>query len=314
MISFTSLLRHNIVTKDELPVNTRQYRYPPYRKAEIKKANKNRYNPTFKIIDPLWIIPKKEDSKGNKRWRLVIDYRKLNEKTIGDAYPLPFITDILDQLGGAKYFSIFDLASSFHQIEMNLKDQQKTAFTTPHGHYEFNRMPFGLKNAPATFQHLMDLALTELQGAELFVYLDDIVIYSRSLVAHASKFKRLAERLRQANLTLQTDKCECLRTEVRYLGHIILADGVQPNPQNIEAVRSFQFQKRKRILKNACPHSTVILRKYFKNIPLTCSNIARIFIRLLERFLKYCRNLATSVQNIINAILLQYSYFIVILL
>ena len=98
---------------------------------------------------------------------------------------------------------------------MNLNDKQKTAFTTPHGHYEFNRMPFGLKNAPATFQRLMDLALTGLQGTELFVYLlDDIVIYSRSLVKHASKFKRLAERLRQANRTLQTDKCEFLRTEV----------------------------------------------------------------------------------------------------
>ena len=251
----TNMLRHTIVTKDELPVNTRQYRYPPYQKAEIEKqiveliktdiiqSSKSPYN------SPLWIVPKKEDSKGNKRWRLVIDYRKLNEKTIGDAYPLPLISDILDQLGGAKYFSIFDLASGFHQIEMNLKDKQKTAFTTPHGHYEFNRMPFGLKNAPATFQRLMDLALTGLQGTELFVYLDDIVIYSRSLVEHASKFKRLAERLRQANLTLQTDKCEFLRTEVRYLGHIISANAVQPNPQKIEAVKKFPIPKTQKNVK-----------------------------------------------------------------
>ena len=132
---------------------------------------------------------------------------------------------------------------------MNLKDKQKTAFTTPHGHYEFNRMPFGLKNAPATFHRLIDLALTGLQGTELFIYLDDIVIYSRSLVEHASKFKRLAERLRQSNLTLQTDKCEFLRTEVRYLSHIILADGVQPNPQKIEAVKKFPIPKTQKNVK-----------------------------------------------------------------
>ena len=87
---------------------------------------------------------------------MVIDYRKLNEKTVGDAYPLPNITDILDQLGGAKYFSTLDLASGFHQILVNPASKPKTAFSTPNGHYEFNRMPFGLKTAPATFQRVMD--------------------------------------------------------------------------------------------------------------------------------------------------------------
>jgi len=96
-------------------------------------------------------------------------------------YPLPNITEILDQLGSAKYFSIFDLASGFHHIvAMHESDAQKTAFSTPHGHYQFNRMPFGLKNAPATFQRLMDQILSGLQGNDMFVYLDDIVIYATS--------------------------------------------------------------------------------------------------------------------------------------
>ena len=113
---------------------------------------------------------------------MLIDYRKLNKKTIGDAYPLPNITDILDQLGGTKYFSVSDLASGFHPIQVHPDDRHKTAFPTPFGHYEFKRMRFGLKNAPATFQRLMDRVLTGLQGIELFVYMDDIVMYARSLM------------------------------------------------------------------------------------------------------------------------------------
>ncbi|XP_046484824.1 uncharacterized protein [Neodiprion pinetum] len=245
----TNTCMHRILTTDEIPINTRQYRHPPFQKPEIEKQitdllKMNIIEPSNSPYNsPLWIVPKKEDSKGNKRWRLVIDYRKLNEKTIGDAYPLPLISDILDQLGGAKYFSIFDLASGFHQIAMHPDDKHKTAFTTPHGHYEFNRMPFGLKNAPATFQRLMDLVLRGLQGIDLFVYLDDIVIYARSLEEHATKFIKLAERLRKANLTLQSDKCEFLRTEVKYLGHIISADGVKPDPKKIEAVKKFPVPK-----------------------------------------------------------------------
>ena len=108
---------------------------------------------------------------------MVLGFRKLNEKTIGDSYSLPNINDILDSLGPAKYFSLLDLATGFHHIKVDPKDSHKTAFSTPHGHYEFDRMPFGLKTAPATFKRLLDLTLTGLIGTELFVYLDDIVIY-----------------------------------------------------------------------------------------------------------------------------------------
>lgn len=209
--------------------------------------DKNIVEPSASPYNSLvWIVPKKPDSSGNKRWRMVIDYRKLNDKTIGDAYPLPNICDILDQLGSAKYFSILDLANGFHQIPMNPADTHKTAFSTPHGHYQFSRMPFGLKNAPATFQRLMDQVLTGLQGTELFVYMDDIVIYASSLREHDIKITTLIhytlmDRLRTANLMLQQvpDKCEFLRHEVAYLGHVIGRDGVRPDPQKIAAVKNF---------------------------------------------------------------------------
>lgn len=175
---------------------------------------------------------------------MVLDFRTLNEKTIGDAYPLPNIADILDQLGSAKYFSIFDLASGFHQIKMHPDDSHKTAFSTPHGHCEFDRMPFGLKNAPATFQRLMDRILTGMQGTEIFVYLDDIVLCASSLREHEIKFEKLAARLREANLKLHTDKCEFLRTEVlTYLGHVISENGVYPDPEKIKAVQNFPVPK-----------------------------------------------------------------------
>jgi hypothetical protein len=131
---------------------------------------------------------------------MVIDFRALNEKTIGDAYSLPNITEILDQLGSAKYFSVFDLSSGFHQIPVHESDAQKTAFSTLHGHYHFNRMPLSFKNAPATFQRLMDQVLAGLQGTDMFVYLHDIVLYASSLTEYQTKFNKLAERLRNANL------------------------------------------------------------------------------------------------------------------
>jgi len=128
---------------------------------------------------------------------------------------------------------------------MHEDDAQKTVFSTPFGHYEFKRMPFGLKNAPATFQRLMDRILSGLQGTTLFVYLDDIVIYARSLQEHERKFNQLAERLRNANLRLQPDKCEFLRREVTYLGHVIREDGVgsQENRGRLELSSPQKFKK-----------------------------------------------------------------------
>jgi len=203
----------------------------------VIKASISPYN------SPAWIVSKKPDSEENKRWRMVIDYRALNEKTIGDAYPLPNITEISDQSGSAKYFNVFDLASGFHQIRMHESDSHKTAFSSPHGHYEFNRMLFGLKNAPATFQRLMDQVLSGLQGNDMFVYLDDIVIYATSLTEHRIKFNKLAERLRKANLQLEPDKCEFLHKEVTYLGHIISEHGVRPDPKKYMPSRNFQGHK-----------------------------------------------------------------------
>ena len=149
----TNTIAYTIPMTDSIPVYTRQYPHFPMQEKDISDLE------NFGIIVPssspynssLLVVPKKASSKGNKRWRVVVDFRKLNEKTVDDRFPIPRITDIIDRLGGARYFSVFDLASGFHQIPMAPEDRQKTALTTPEGHSEYVHMPFGLKNAPATF-------------------------------------------------------------------------------------------------------------------------------------------------------------------
>jgi len=162
---------------------------------------------------PLLVV-KKTDASGKQKLRIVVDFRKHNDLTIGDSFPLPNITDILDQLGNAKYFSTLDLASVYHQILMHEEHRNKTAFSTPDGHYEFNRMPFGLKNAPVTFRQLMNSVLTGIQGIKCLVYLDDIVIYGPNLKEHNKRLIQILDRLREHDLKLQPDKCEFLRKEV----------------------------------------------------------------------------------------------------
>src|SRR5699024_4205311 len=122
---------------------------------------------------PLLLVPKKSDASGEKKFRIVIDFRKLNDETLGDAYPLPNITDILDQLVRSRYLTVFVLHISFHQVPMNPNDAEYTAFSTPFGHFHYRRLSMGLQGAPACFQRFMDRVLIGFQGIKTFVYSDD---------------------------------------------------------------------------------------------------------------------------------------------
>ena len=245
-LSMATVSGHRVrIKSDTTPCNVKPYRLPEIHKQEVRKQ-------VEKMLEdgiirhsaspwnaPLLVVPKKTDNEGNRKYRVVVDYRKLNEVTIGDSFPLPNITDILDQLGKAQYFTTLDLASGYHQIPMDERDKCKTAFSTPQGHFEFNRMPFGLKNAPATFQRAMNAALIGLQGIDCFVYLDDIVIYGASLREHNTRLKKILDTLRKYNLKLQPEKCAFLRKEVGFLGHIITPEGIKPDPEKTRAVKEF---------------------------------------------------------------------------
>jgi len=168
---------------------------------------------------------------GERKWRLVVDFRKLNEKTVVDAYSLPDITEILDHLGQSKYFTCLDMVMGDHQIELAPVEGPKTAFSTKQGHWEYRRLPFGLKTAPAAFQKLMNSVLSGLTGARCFVYLDDIDTSARSLADHNTTLREVLGRLRIHKLKLQPDSCEFLRKEVNHLGHQITEAGVRPDPR-----------------------------------------------------------------------------------
>ncbi|CAK1604464.1 unnamed protein product [Parnassius mnemosyne] len=192
---------------------------------------------------PIWIVPKKVDASGKTKWRLVVDFRKLNEKTISDKYPIPNISDVLDKLGNCQYFTTLDLASGFYQVEMNPSDIPKTAFNVEHGHFEFLRMPMGLKNSPSTFQRVMDNVLHDLQNTVCLVYLDDIIVFSTSLQEHMVNLEKVFQKLRESNFKIQMDKSEFLKLETAYLGHIISKGGIKPNPSKISAIEKYPLPK-----------------------------------------------------------------------
>lgn len=244
-LSFTSQVKHFIRTKNEDPIYVKPYRQPPVQTQEIKtQVEKLLKNNVIQESHSPWnapvhLVPKKMDASGEVKFRMVIDYRRLNDITTDDKYPLPNITDLFDKLGKSKYFTTLDLANGYHQIEINETDRQKTAFSTEAGHYEFLRMPFGLKTAPATFQRAMDNVLRGLQGLHCLVYMDDIIIYSTSMQEHIKDLRSIFDRLRKANLKVQLDKSEFLRKEVLYLGHTITNEGLKPNDDKIRAVLNY---------------------------------------------------------------------------
>ena len=174
-------------------------------------------------------MPKKADSQEKPRWRVVHDCRKLNKVTKEMVYPLPQITRIFDNIGSSKYFTTLDLASGFLQIKMAEKDKEKTAFCTEHGKFEFNFMPFGLMNAPKTFQAAMDRCLDGLIGHGVFCYMDDVIIYAKTLEEHNEIFDRVMQRLRKYNLKIQIDKCRFLLNKVTFLGHELSEEGIKPD-------------------------------------------------------------------------------------
>ena len=192
---------------------------------------------------PIWVAPKKKDALGKIKWCLVVDYRKLNKRTITDNFLVSNIDEIIDHLGNSKYFSAFDVARGFHKFGMHLKDTVKTAFSTSDVHCEYNRMSFELKNAPPTFQRMINNGLKTLIVNGCFINTDDIVVYENTIKEHNDNLKKLFQRSRHVNLKSQPSKCEYLSPELEYLGYLITADKTKLNPVRIIKVKNYPDPK-----------------------------------------------------------------------
>ena len=173
--------------------------------------------------------------------RFCVDFRKVNERSTKDAYPLPKISMCLDSLAGARYFSTLDLQSGYWQIALEEDDIPKSAFITKYGLYEYTKMPFGLASAGATFQQVMELVMRGLQWQSLLIYLDDIIIMGSTRRENLRRLDEVLHRLEKAGLKLKPGKCQLLRLEFFiFLGHLVREDGVRPNPKLIESVAAWK--------------------------------------------------------------------------
>ena len=173
-----------------------------------------------------------------------IDLRKLNNQTIKDAQSVPRIEDSLDCLDGTTIFTSLDLQSGYWQVEMTEDSKPLTAFTVgPLGFYKCVRMPFGLTNALATFQQLMETCLGELHLKWCIIYLDDIILFSKTLEEHIEKLRSVFEKLAAAGLKLKLSKCEFFKLQVTYLGHIVSKDSIETDPKKIEAIKNWPVPK-----------------------------------------------------------------------
>ncbi|KAD5802405.1 hypothetical protein E3N88_13765 [Mikania micrantha] len=174
---------------------------------------------------------------------MCIDYRELNKVTIKNRYPLPRIDDLFDQLQGSSYYSKIDLRSGYHQLRVQEEDIPKTAFRTRYGHYEFLVMPFGLTNAPAVFMDLMNRVCKPYLDKFVIVFIDDILIYSKSEEEHAEHLRLLLELLKQEQLYAKFSKCDFWMREVQFLGHIVNEKGIHVDPAKIEAIKKWEAPK-----------------------------------------------------------------------
>ena len=222
---------------DAAPISKAPYRMAPAELKELKEQLQGLLDSGFirPSVSP-WGAPVLFVKKKDGSMRLCIDYRELNRITVRNRYPLPRIDDLFDQLQGAKSFSKIDLRSGYHQLRVKEQDISKTAFRTRYGHYEFMVMPFGLTNAPAVFMDLMNRVFHAYLDKFVIVFIDDILIYSRSAAEHEDHLRIVLETLRREKLYAKFSKCEFWLDRVSFLGHVVSASGITMDPAKVEAI------------------------------------------------------------------------------
>ena len=265
------------------PVKVRPYRYSPVQKTEIESQLKKMLAQgvirpsTSSFASPVLLVRKKDGT-----WRFCIDYRHLNAITVKHKHPMPVVDELLDELAGSKWFTKLDFRSGYHQICMAAGEEYKTAFRTHNGLFEFLVMPFGLTNAPATFQSYMNIIFADLLRKGVLVFMDDILIYSRTLEEHTVLLKQVLEILQQHQFFIKKSKCSFAKNSVEYLGHVISESGVATDKSKILAVSSWPTPKSVKQLRGFLG-LTGYYRKFIKHYGL----ISRPLTDLLKKNVQF---------------------------
>ena len=240
----TSIVQHPVDTGSAKPVRSNARRPPKAFEGEEEEIIEKQLKAgiitesTSPWASPLVFVRKRDGTT-----RVCVDYRKVNNLTSFCAYPLPRVSDCLDCLHGAKLFSTLDLQAGYWQIEVKPEDRPKTAFITRSGLFEYVTMPFGLCNAPSTFERCMELIMKGLQWKTLLIYLDDLIVFSSTFDEHIERLDEVLTRLGNAGLKLKPSKCHLFQEKVLFLGHLVTSKGVEPDPQKVEAVRDWPTPK-----------------------------------------------------------------------
>lgn len=256
-LPFNTSIVATIRTTDNYPIYSKSYPYPMSASEFVNKEilnllengiirpSRSPYN------NPVWVVDKKgNDESGKRKMRLVLDFRKLNSKTVSDKYPIPNTSTILANLGKASFFTTIDLKSGFHQINLCERDREKTAFSINNGKYEFCRLPFGLKNAPSIFQRAIDDVLRKEIGKCCHVYIDDVIIFSETKEQHFRDIETILQLLYKANMRVAPEKSRFFKKEVEFLGFVVSSKGIKTCPDKVKDIVGYETPRTLRSLRS----------------------------------------------------------------
>ncbi|HLP34775.1 MAG TPA: reverse transcriptase domain-containing protein [Amoebophilaceae bacterium] len=285
----------------EQPVFTPQYQIPFMMRKAMSEAIKAFLK--MGVIQPSsspynsssLMVPKRDGG-----FRLVVDFRRLNKHVVTDFHPLPRIQQIMETLHEAQYFTVLDLLHGFYNLEIDENDREKTAFSTHDRHWEFIRLPMGLKNSPSIFQRLMQIVLSGCLGTFAFIYIDDILIHSKTAERHLQDLTTILQRLKRAGLRIKASKCQLFRTEVEYLGFLTGREVLKVNPRKMEAITNFP-----RPVKVRDVQAFLGLIGYFRIFVRNFAERARPLYQLLKQdqqwhWTKECEDLFLAFKKILS--------------